>query len=86
MNAVYLYISGTMTGNSGSSGVKQCDIDDRGDHAYGGMINSANVVVLINPLMDCHNLPFFWPACALSIVRRIKVIISTTIIIGVKPP
>lgn len=59
---LYLYISDTMTGHSGSSEVKQ---RVRRDHAYGGMITTVYVAVLINPLMDCHNLPFFWLACAL---------------------
>ena len=65
MYAIYLYISDTMTGHSGSSRVKQRDIGVRRDRAYEGMITTVYVAVLINPLMDCHNLPFLWPACAL---------------------
>ena len=48
MYAAYLYISDTMTGHSGSSGVKQRDIGVRRDHTYGkGNIISTTIIIVI---------------------------------------
>ena len=54
MYAVYLYISDTMTGHSGSSEVKQRVIGVRHDHAYGkGNISTTIIIVIVTCYCLC---------------------------------